>query len=92
MDTSNVNIKVLPATGETRNFVISGVKEKKDHNWQQSKSGVSYIVEMFTEPEDTICEPFAGAGTTIVVAKNLNRNIIAAEIDEDTYNLAKMNI
>ena len=47
---------------------------------------------MFTEPGDIICEPFAGAGTTIVVAKELDRNIIAAEIDEDTYNLAKANL
>ena len=73
-------------------FVISGVKEKGDHDWQQSKSGMSYIVEMFTDPEEIICEPFAGSGTTIIVAKELNRNIVAAEIDEDTYNLAKVNL
>ena len=80
------NNKTIP------DFVISGVKEKGDHDWQQSKSGISYIVEMFTDPEEIICEPFAGSGTTIIVAKELNRNIVAAEIDEDTYNLAKVNL
>ena len=73
-------------------FIISKGKEKHDHNWQQSRTGVYSIMEMFTEPGDIICEPFAGAGTTIVVAKELDRNIIAAEIDENTYNLAKVNI
>ena len=72
-----------------KDFVISGVKEKGYHDWQQSRSGISYIMEMFTDPNDIICEPFAGSGTTIIVAKELNRNIIAAEIDEDTYNLAR---
>ena len=72
-----------------KDFVISGVKEKGYHDWQQSRSGISYIMEMFTYPNDIICEPFAGSGTTIIVAKELNRNIIAAEIDEDTYNLAR---
>ena len=75
-----------------KDFVISGVKEKGYHDWQQSRSGIYYIMEMFTDPHDIICEPFAGSGTTIIVAKELNRNIIAAEIDEDTYNLAKANL
>jgi len=75
-----------------KDFVISEGKEKHDHNWQQSKSGISYIMEMFTDPGDIICEPFAGSGTTIIVAKELNRNVIAAEIDDDTYNLARTNL
>jgi len=75
-----------------KDFVISEGKEKHDHNWQQSKSGISYIMEMFTDPGDIICEPFAGSGTTIIVAKKLNRNVIAAEIDDDTYNLARTNL
>ena len=75
-----------------KDFIVSKGKEKGDHKWQQSKSGISYIIEMFTDPNDIICEPFAGSGTTMIVAKELNRNIIAAEIDEDAYNLAKANL
>ena len=44
---------------------------------------------MFTKEGDTILEPFAGSGTTIICAKEKNRNIIAAELDEKTYNIAK---
>ena len=75
-----------------QDYFISEAREKGSHDWQQSTSGVSYLVEMFTDPGDIICEPFAGSGTTIIVAKELNRNVIAAEIDDDTYNLARTNL
>ena len=47
---------------------------------------------MFTNPGEIICEPFAGSGTTILAAINKNRSIIASEIDENTYNIAKANL
>ncbi len=75
-----------------QDYFISESREKDSHDWQQSKSGVSYLIEMFTSPNDTICEPFAGSGTTIIAALKKGRNVIAAEIDEDTYNIAKGNV
>lgn len=75
-----------------QDYFISEQREKDGHDWQQSKSGVSYLIEMFTKPGDLVVEPFAGSGTTIIACKNMNRNIIGAEIDEDTYNIAKSNI
>ena len=47
---------------------------------------------MFTNKGDLICEPFAGSGTTIRAATAKSRRIIAAEIDEETYNIAKASI
>ena len=73
--------------------LINDKKSKKDcHDWQQSILSAERLIEMFTEPDDLIVEPFAGAGTTIIACKNLGRNIIAAEINEETYNIAKANI
>lgn len=72
-----------------QDYFISEQREKNGHDWQQSKSGVGYLVEMFTNEGDLICEPFAGSGTTMIVAKAKNRNVIGAEIDEETYNIAK---
>ena len=72
-----------------QDYFISEQREKQAHNWQQSKSGVSYLIEMFTKPNDLILEPFAGGGTTIIAAKEKHRNIMAAEIDHNTYNIAK---
>ena len=70
-------------------YFISNKREKNGHDWQQSKSGVSYLIEMFTKPMDTILEPFAGSGTTIIAAYEKKRKILAAEINEETYNIAK---
>lgn len=72
-----------------QDYFISEQREKTAHDWQQSESGVAYLIEMFTNKGDTILEPFAGSGTTIIAGKSKGRNIIAAEIDEKTYNIAK---
>ena len=72
-----------------QDYFISEQREKNGHDWQQSKSGVAYLIEMFTEPNDLILEPFAGSGTTIIAAREKKRRVIGAEIDEQTYNIAK---
>jgi len=72
-----------------QDYFISEQREKNGHDWQQSKSGVGYLIEMFTKEGDTILEPFAGSGTTIICARDKKRNVIASEIDEKTYNIAK---
>jgi len=79
-------------TKTLQDYFISEKKEKESHDWQQSKSSVSHLINVFTEEGDLIVDTFAGAGTTIIAAKQLNRRIIAAEIDEETFNIAKFNI
>ena len=75
-----------------QDYFISEQREKQGHDWQQSISGVSYLIEMFTKSGELIVEPFAGAGTTIIASHNLGRNVIASEIDETVFNIAKSNI
>lgn len=79
-------------TNAFQDYVISERREKNAHEWQQSLSGVSYLIEMFTEPGQLICEPFAGSGTTIKAARQMKRNIIAAEINYLTYSAAKTDL
>jgi hypothetical protein len=72
-----------------QDYFISKQREKEGHDWQQSLSGVKYLIEHFTTAGDLIVEPFTGSGTTVKAAIEMNRSVIAAEIDEKTYNIAK---
>ena len=66
--------------------------EKEHHKWQQSEMELVSIFENFTNVGDTIIDPFAGGGTTAVVAKKLNRQVLLSEINEETYNVTKLRL
>jgi len=66
--------------------------EKSHHIWQQATNELKHLIDGFTKPNDTIIEPFAGSGTTIIACLENNRNVLGAEIDEKTFNIAKQRI
>jgi site-specific DNA-methyltransferase (adenine-specific) len=55
--------------------------DKRFHEWGQSESGMADIIERFTYPGQTICDPFCGGGTTGVVAVRMNRLFIGIDRD-----------
>ena len=60
--------------------LTSEAMEKHSHEWQQSESGASQLIEIFSNPKDLIVDPFAGSGTFNKVAKEMGRKSIGAEI------------
>ena len=73
-------------------FIMGTGIEKTHHKWQQAEIELKHLIDNFTKEGDVIMEPFAGGATTIIAALKLNRNIIAAEIDETSYNVSKQRI
>jgi len=64
----------------------------KEHPCPRIYQLVSYVVDIFTAPGETILDPFAGSGTTAMAAKNLGRKCILIEKNEKYCALAVRNI
>jgi len=46
------------------------------------------LVENSSQINEIILDPFLGVGATVLACKELNRNYIGYEIDEEYYNIA----
>jgi site-specific DNA-methyltransferase (adenine-specific) len=55
-------------------------KERVDHPSQTPESLIERIIKVATNPGDLVVDPFAGSGTTLVVAKRLGRNYWGCEL------------
>lgn len=53
-----------------------------DHPTAKPPSLIAEWVRLFTNPGDTILDPFAGSGTTLRAAKDEGRRAIGVELDE----------
>lgn len=63
--------------------------ENTDHPTQKPEKLLAKIILASTNPGDLILDPFAGSGTTAVVAKKLGRDFVAIESDEQYCLLAQ---
>jgi hypothetical protein len=61
--------------------VRSSETDKTWHIWGQSVSGFERLLELTTEPGHHVVDPFLGAGTTAVAAKNTARRCSGCDID-----------
>ena len=64
------------------------MSENTDHPTQKPEKLLAKIILASTNAGDLILDPFAGVGTTAVVAKKLGRNFLAIESDENYCMLA----
>ena len=49
-------------------------------------------IKMFSYVGDVVFDPFAGSGTTLIVAQNTNRKSVGIELDPTYFELAKQRI
>ena len=59
----------------------------KNHSATFPESLPGWFIKLFTEVGDTVLDPFAGSGTTLVAANNLNRHSIGIDNNSDYIDL-----
>lgn len=47
------------------------------------------LIELTTQEDQIVLDPFCGSGTTLVAAKELNRQFIGMEQDSNYYQISK---
>jgi len=66
------------------------IREKNGERFHKQQSPIALLVRIIlssTEVGDTVLDPFAGTGTTLVTAHQVGRNSIGIEIDPKNANL-----
>ena len=74
------------------NDVATGTREKSHHEWQQSEEEARYFIELLTEKDGFVVDPFCGGGTTPAACIALGRKWAAFEIDEANLSRASERI
>ncbi len=70
---------------------VSG-KERTEHPTQKSLRLMKDIIEIHTNPDDLILDPFMGSGTTGVAARLTDRKFIGIEKEKKYFNISKERI
>lgn len=70
-------------------------QSEKTHGKHPNQKPINLLTEMLevlTNEDQIVLDPFMGSGSTGVVCKNLNRRFIGIELDENYFNIAKSRI
>lgn len=86
---------VKETRGDKQTFitdVVTGAREKSHHDWQQAVSEARYFIDLLTQPDDFVVDPFCGGGTTPVACIGSGRKWASFEIDEANFSNASSRI
>lgn len=73
--------------------IISFSREyRPTHPTQKPVALMEYLIKTYTNEGETVLDFTMGSGSTGVAAKNLNRNFIGIELDEEYFEIAKERI
>lgn len=86
------NESIIQSFSQLPNNLISFRTSKSDiglHPTQKPLELMKYLIELVSKEGQTILDPFAGSGTTLIACKELNRNFIGFEKNKSYYITAK---
>lgn len=72
--------RIIPARAPTS---TSDGRRRSAHPWGRDLRQMEWLVHNYTRPGQTILDPFAGSGTTLLAARSLDRRAVGIEIREE---------
>lgn len=71
---------------------LTNTKKQFTHPSPKEITHYKRLVQMFSEKTDTILDPFAGSGTTLVACKELGRSFVGIEINPEYCKIAEQRL
>lgn len=65
------------------------VQSSKLHPTMKDLKVISHLVDLLSNENEIVLDPFMGSGTTGLACGNLNRNFIGIELDKNYFEIAK---
>jgi site-specific DNA-methyltransferase (adenine-specific) len=78
--------------GGKRAVWTTSIENNNGHPTPKPETLMRQWIEDFTNPGDTVLDPFMGSGTTGVACMQLGRNFIGCEIDKKYFDIAERRI
>jgi site-specific DNA-methyltransferase (adenine-specific) len=73
----------------TNVLYLATESSNKNHSAVFPKSLPEWFIRLFSKEGDVVLDPFCGSGTTLLMAKTLNRNFIGIDILEENVDLSR---
>jgi site-specific DNA-methyltransferase (adenine-specific) len=77
---------------QAHDVIGGGGRDKDDHDWQQPVVEAAELVIALSEPDDLICDPMCGSGTTGVAALTEQRRTLLIDNDRSAIDTATKRI
>jgi hypothetical protein len=74
------DVERIPADSE-RISITGGDRDALKHKGRKPISLLKHILSLFTEPNQTVVDPFLGTGTTLIACEQEGRSCIGAEVN-----------
>jgi DNA modification methylase len=85
---TNIDRKSVKKVTVEWNGLLGKEWETRKHPTQKPLKLMNWCIENYSEPGETILDPFMGSGTTLRAAKDLGRKAIGIEIEEKYCEIA----
>jgi len=73
-------------------YFVTAESEGKLHPTQKPIALAEYIIKTYTNEGDVMCDPTMGSATACLAARNLNRDYIGIELEEEYFFIAEQRL